>query len=334
MGGNVGLEEKDFLRETYATQGLNFYDPAEPDERDQSKYKQDHRITKYKNYGIYAQDTVHLNEFWTVMGGLRYTRQDADLDYVSKSSNANQSADAFVSQAGIVYKIFAGTSLYASYGESFNPNSVEDKDSNGNGFDPEEGRQYEIGTKSNIFTDKTNLTLAYFDIKKSNLVEENIYTGENELLGEIKSTGVEAELLAMPLDNWQIKLGYAYVDSKISANPDQNIQGNQTPLSARHDAYFWTRYNLPYRIQGGVLGSTLGVNYESARYTASDQTTRVTLPGYTTVDLGVHYKIATYRLSLNVENLFDQAYYVGGTNDSRLYTGDPRNIMLSLSGQL
>ncbi|MDH5903076.1 TonB-dependent siderophore receptor [Vibrio splendidus] len=332
FGGNIGLEKRDFLRETYATTTVDFDNPQDTSDRDESSYKQDHRITDYTNYGLYVQDTVYLNEHWTLMGGLRYTRQDVDFDYVSKSTTDTQSTDAFVSQAGIVYKVVEGTSLYASYGESFNPNSVEKKDVNDDAFDPEEGSQYEVGTKTNLINDRTNLTVAYFDIEKSNVVDKND-NGDYELLGAIRSKGIETELLAMPLDNWQVKLGYAYVDSEISENPDASIQGNRTPMTAYHDAYVWTKYNFPYQVAGGVVGTTLGANYEGARYTSEDPSDRVELPAYVTVDIGVHYEVNEYRASLNVENLFDEEYYVGGTDSHRLYTGDPRNITLSFSGK-
>lgn len=153
------------------------------------------------------------------------------------------------------------------------------------------------------------------------------------MLGEVRSKGVETELLMKPLENWQVKLGYAYVDSEISENPDASIQGSRTPMTAYHDAYFWTKYNFPYQIAGGVVGTTLGANYEGARYTSEDPSDRVELPAYMTVDVGVHYEVKDYRLSLNVANLLDEEYYVGGTDSHRLYLGDPRNVTLSVSGK-
>lgn len=333
IGSSIGFEKKDFARETYATTNVDFYDPNDLTARDEGAYKLNHRVTEYSNYAVYAQDTLYLSEQWVLMGGLRYTRQDVDFDFVSKGTTDTQSSDAFVSQAGIVYKIIPGTSLYASYGESFNPNSIEKLDVNDNSFEPEQGRQYEIGSKTNIFNNKSNLSIAYFDIKKSNVVEKSLDTDQYELLGEVKSSGVEVELLMMPVENWQVKLGYAYVDSRITANSDADIEGNRTPLTALHDAYFWTKYNFPYEVAGGVLGTTLGANYESSRYTDEDKTQRVELPSYTTVDIGVHYEFDNYRTSLNVENLFDELYYLGGSGDSRIYSGDPRNITLSLSGK-
>ncbi|WP_321283134.1 TonB-dependent siderophore receptor [uncultured Vibrio sp.] len=332
LGGNIGLEKRDFLRETYATTTVDFTNPQDVTGRDQSAYKVDHRITDYTNYGLYLQDTVYLSEKWTVMGGIRYMRQDVDFDYVSKSTDDTQSTDAFVSQAGIVYKIVDGTSLYTSYGESFNPNSVEKKDVNDDAFDPEEGRQYEVGVKTDLLNSNSNLTVAYFDIEKSNVVEKNS-SGDYEFLGEVRSKGVETELLMKPLENWQVKLGYAYVDSEISENPDASIQGSRTPMTAYHDAYFWTKYNFPYQVAGGVLGTTFGANYEGARYTSEDPSDRVELPAYVTVDVGVHYEVKDYRLSLNVANLLDEEYYVGGTDSHRLYLGDPRNVTLSVSGK-
>ena len=333
VGVNVGFERKDFKRETYATTDVDFYDPDDLTERDEDSYSLNHRVTDYMNYAAYLQDTIYLNETWTVMGGVRYTRQDADFERVDTGATATSSSDAFVSQGGVVYHLTEATSLYVSYGESFNPNSIEDTDEDGNNFDPERGRQYEVGTKTDLFNNKANLSIAYFDIKKDNVVEENETTGEDELLGVVKSTGVEVELLILPVENWQVKLGYAYVDARITDNPDENIEGNRTPGSALHDAYVWTKYNFPYTIADGIVGTTLGANYESARYTDEDSTDRVKLPGYMTIDLGLHYEINDYRASLNVENVFDELYYTGGSGDTSIYAGDPRNITFSLSGK-
>jgi iron complex outermembrane receptor protein len=333
VGVNVGFERRDFERETYATTDVDFYDPEDLTDRDQDSYSLNHRVTDYMNYAAYFQDTIYLNETWTLMGGGRYTRQDVDFERVDTGATASSSSDAFVSQGGVVYHLTEATSLYASYGESFNPNSIEDTDADGNNFDPERGRQYEVGSKTDLFNNKANLSVAYFDIKKDNVVEENEITGEDELLGVVKSTGVEIELLMLPVENWQIKLGYAYVDARITDNPDENIEGNRTPGSALHDAYVWTKYNFPYKIANGIVGTTLGANFESSRYTDEDSTDRVELPSYTTFDVGLHYDVDKYRASLNVENLFDETYYVGGSGDTNIYAGDPRNITLSLSGK-
>jgi len=332
LGANIGLETRDFLRETYASYTVDFYNPTDLSDRDESAYTENHRITEYTNYGIYAQDTINLTNQWSVMGGLRYVRQDVDFERVDTGDTDAQSSDAFVSQGGIVYKATDSTSVYASYGESFNPNSIENLDEDDEIFDPEEGRQYEVGVKTNLLNDKTNLTIAYFDIKKTNIIEEDPNTGYDELIGEVNSTGVEVELLMLPVDNWQVKLGYAYVDSRVSGNPDDNIEGNRSALNALHDAYFWTKYNLPFKVSGGILGTTLGVNYESERYTSSDETDRLKLPAYATVDIGLHYELDQYRASLNIENLFDELYYEG-RNDTELYAGDLRNITLSLSAK-
>jgi len=340
FGANIGTEESDFKRETYAKTTVDFYAPSDLTATDQSAYVLNHRITKHKNYGLYAQDSIALSQSWSVMAGLRYTRQDTEYNDVqanaSRGTSSQQrltsSSDAFVSQAGVVYKIMPDSSLYLSYGESFNPNSIEDTDANGDTFEPEEGRQYELGIKSTLFNDTTSLNIAYFDIEKSNVVDEN-EAGDNELLGKVISTGIEAELLMMPVENWQIKLGYAYVDANVSGSLDPAINGNRVAGSALNEAYVWSKYNLPNEIAGGLVSATLGINYESSRYTSSDVDTRVELPSYTTVDIGVHYEFGDYRTSLNLENITDELYYIGGSKDSRLYVGDPRNITLSVSGK-
>ena len=68
---------------------------------------------------------------------------------------------------GIVYKPLKELSLYASYSQSFNPNT-EATSASGKPLEPERGEDYEIGVKAELLG-SILLTLAYFDITKQNV---------------------------------------------------------------------------------------------------------------------------------------------------------------------
>ena len=57
----------------------------------------------------------------------------------------------------------------------------------------------------------------------------------------------------------------------------------------------------------------------------------VKLPGYTTVDAMVGYKVAGLDLQLNVNNLFDREYIVSGhgTAPNLNLPGAPRNVQVT-----
>nr|WP_321358911.1 TonB-dependent receptor [uncultured Hyphomonas sp.] len=291
------------------------------------------RITDYLNYGAYIQDVANLTDWLSVMVGGRYDRQDVDFTEQVSGFTDDQTSDVFLPQGGVVIRPNDVLSLYASYTESFNPNSVQNRDANGNPFDPEKGEQTEAGIKATLFEERLNLTLAAFDIEKTNIVETNI-NGDLQLLGGLESQGAEFEMQALPLENWQIRFGYAYTDSVISQSPDETLIGQRNAFAPVHDAFFWTRYNLPREVWNGTVGASIGVNYESDRVTNASPATQVELPGYTRLDLGFYYEAERYRVALSIENITDATYYTGGTRDTRIFPGDPRLLVLSIKAKL
>lgn len=335
VGVNGGYEKADYERIRFGSvvsPNISVFDPVYGGSPTALTAGTD-RITEYTNYGAYVQDVVDLTDWLSVMVGARYDTQDVDFVEQVSGFTDSQSTDAFLPQAGIVIRPNEVLSLYASYTQSFNPNSVEQRAADGSAFDPEEGEQVEIGLKTTLFDERLNLTLAHFDIEKSNIVETNI-DGDNELLGALESTGFELEMQALPLDNWQVRLGYANVDSIISESPTASLIGARNAFAPEHDAFFWTRYNIDRPVFGGVVGASLGLNYESERFTNASASSQVELPAYTRADVGFYYDVGRYSLALNIENLFDETYYTGGSNDTKIYPGDPRLITLSLKVDL
>lgn len=333
LGINAGSEKRDFERIRFGASvspDINILQPILGEGEPLVIQSSSDRITDLWNYGAYIQDVMHLNEQWVVMAGLRYEKQEVDFTEQVSNFTDEQNSDSWVPMAGVVFKANPHLSVYASYGESFNPNSVERSDESDQKFDAEQGEQFELGLKAFMFEDKANISLAYFDITKDNIVERN-ENGDYELLGELESSGVEIEFLAQPIDNWQIKAGYAYVDSIVAKSPTITTEGNPVEFAPENDFYLWTRYNVDQTIKGWLTGFSLGINHESTRFTSSDTLTRVKLPSYTKVDAAVYFEQKNYAISFNIENIFDKRYFDGGTRDTKLYVGEPRKLSLTVS---
>jgi iron complex outermembrane recepter protein len=332
VGVNGGFERADFERIRFGsniTPNINVFDPTYNEGTPVSITKGTDRVTDYYNSGVYAQDTVDFNEYFSVMLGARYDNQYVKYKENNSGYRDNQTTHAFLPQGGVVLRLTEALSLYASHSESFNPNSVEKRAVDNSAFDPEMGRQNEVGLKAALFNEKLNLSMAGFNIKKTNIVQVNS-NGDNELLGGLESKGFELEMQVLPLDNWQIRVGYANTDSIVSSGPDESLIGMRNAFSPRHNGFIWTRYNYPSQLMGGTFGASLGVNYKSKQYTDADPTARVDIPSYSRVDLGFYYDVKKYHLSLNIQNLLDETYYIGGTRDTKIYPGDPRLVTLNM----
>jgi outer membrane receptor protein involved in Fe transport len=57
----------------------------------------------------------------------------------------------------------------------------------------------------------------------------------------------------------------------------------------------------------------------------------VTLPAYTTLDLGATYDFGAARLDLSITNVTDETYYTREFNDFSVFPGEPLQASLRLT---
>jgi catecholate siderophore receptor len=90
----------------------------------------------------------------------------------------------------------------------------------------------------------------------------------------------------------------------------------------KHQASLWNRYELSDAFAAGV-----GIIHQSSQYAAiRTSATTTKLPAFTRVDAALYYDVSDrFQLQLNVENLFDTAYYSDAHNNNNISTGAPIN---------
>jgi iron complex outermembrane recepter protein len=247
--------------------------------------------------------------------------------------------------AGLLFQPTKDWTFYGSYATSFTPIAPNMQDASGVfSFDPETGRQFEIGAKADLMKGKLYFTLALFNIEKENtlaLVTCNAGIAGTcmQSVGAETSRGAEFEMNLRPLRNWQIALGYAYVDAKIdksNAASTAPLVGSQLTNAPKQKANLWSRYDFTDGVVRG-LGIGVGITHVSDQpgnlATAANRKVLV-LPSYTVADLVFYYRFAgKYDLTLKIGNLFDKVYYdsVGSTlADLSVVPGAPRNVTLSM----
>jgi len=198
-------------------------------------------------------------------------------------------------------------------------------------FEPEHANQLEVGIKGNLFSDKLNATLSYYDINVANLVVSGqTFSSQG---GEAQSKGVEIDLNASPVNGLSISAGYSYNQSKITKGDIANVWLDQGKRP------FWagpkTLVNLwaTYKFDEGTLenfGLGFGGNYASDNAILdSDVTGKFVLPEYTVLNSSVFYNSNKFRVALNVNNLTNKDYFNGGW--STLNPQKPRNAVASFT---
>jgi iron complex outermembrane receptor protein len=290
--------------------------------------------------GFFAQDTVHLTNWLSVVGGVRWMEYEqlAGKGRPVFVTNTNLSGDKVLPLGGVIIKLNDQLSYYVSYTQSLKPTSTIALFSGApTGFvvdstiAPEEGTQWETGIKFDV-NKRLSGTFAIYDIEKKNvLVRDDL--GNNVIAirtsAKARSRGVELDVTGKLTDDWSMIGSYGYTDARLEGDP---INGNAKLLNAAmNTASLYLVYDFGDRLPGRLrLGG--GAHYVGDR--PGDSLNSFFLPAYTVADIFATYdtKIdkvpVTYQF--NVKNLFDKVYYTSTTGSAlAVAMGDGRRISLS-----
>jgi catecholate siderophore receptor len=269
--------------------------------------------TESTTFAIYAFDQVKLNEFFELLGSIRYDRFSTDFENLGTTPVTNLSrTDKMVSwRVGGVFHPTKNSSVYAAYGISHNPSAeFSTLSSAGNNaantlLDPERNTTIEVGAKADVLGGKLSLSGAIFRIEKTNL-RIPIDPATNTALvldGLARVDGIELGAAGKLTDQWQVFAGYSYLDSEIVKTTDLSQLGRQLPNTPPHNFTLWTTYDVtPQWTVGG------GLQYAADAYVNPANTSYV--PEYVKIDLMTSYKVAkNAMLQLNIYNLTDELYY-------------------------
>lgn len=200
-----------------------------------------------------------------------------------------------------MYLFDSGLAPYLSYAESFEP--VSGTDFGGSPFEPETGRQKEIGVKYQPPGQDSFLTLSAFDLRRQNVTTTDpVNTGFSVQTGEVTSRGIELEGRASLGGGLDLIATYSYTDAEVTKSNGTDL-GKRPVRTPEHMASLWLDYTLQEGDFAG-LGFGAGARYIGSTYGVSTNTFEV--PAFTLFDAAVHYDWQDFRFSLNAANLFDQ----------------------------
>jgi catecholate siderophore receptor len=143
--------------------------------------------------------------------------------------------------------------------------------------------------------------------------------------GSQRTRGLELGATGSLTPAWQITAGYALQDAEITSRTAQAEPGATVPVVPTHTLSLWNRYQV-HRL----VGFGLGVIYQDEMFAAIDNA--VTLPGFTRFDAGVYFDLTRdLHAQVNVENLFDEEYFVTSHSNNNISPGSPRAVRASLT---
>jgi iron complex outermembrane receptor protein len=286
---------------------------------------------------FYLQDQITISDnLIVVLGGRLDSVQQNYEDFIDPQFSFNRTQTAFSPRAGIVFKPEDNLSLYASYSQSFKPLALRSTSRNlttnerivGEPYDPERGRQFEVGFKADLLGDRLSATLALYHLTRTNVdTTSGTDTLVRDQVGEQRSQGVELTVGGEIVPGWNIIGSYAYTDAVITQ--DEAFEaGTRLPNVPRHAASLWTTYEIQEGALEG-LGFGIGLFYQGER--EGDLREPFTLPGYLRTDASLFYRRDRFSIALNFKNLFNASYYEGARNIVRVIPGAPFSLSATVS---
>jgi iron complex outermembrane receptor protein len=286
--------------------------------------------TYYHLHAGYVQDQLRLGRFQALLG-LRYERY-TDLVGYKTAAETPVYQHALLPRAGVVFTANNHVNIYGTYVQGYNPQTAATiaNPNAGGPFNPLTSNMLEVGAKSSWLQDRLSITAAAYRIEQRNVLYNANDAGQPDLLRQVGaevSKGIELDVLGQLSLNWSITASYAYNEAAISESPLAAEVGAQKPNAPRHLANLWTRYSLD---QGALSGLGFGFGANMATVRTLSLNTAQTIPAYTLLNAALYYRLNRVNLQLNVNNLADRTYWVGGYDYIRLFPGAPRNFLLTL----
>ncbi|MGC0391739.1 TonB-dependent siderophore receptor [Bradyrhizobium sp. USDA 241] len=331
------IDRHDLIRQ--ATPSFNFYNPVyglvTPGTTVSATDGE--QTDKLGTRSFFAQDTFHLTNWLSVVGGVRWMEYEqlAGKGRPRFVTATNLSGDKVLPLGGVIFKLNDQLSYYVSYTQSLKPTSVIPPFTAGFVIDstiaPEEGTQWETGLKFDV-NKRLSGTLAVYDIQKKNvLVLDDIGGGKSaaRTSGAARSRGVELDVTGRLTDEWSMIGSYGYTDARLINDP---VVGNAKLFNVpMNTASLYLVYDFGDRLPGRLrLGG--GAHYVGDR--AGDSANTFFMPAYTVADIFATYDTKIDHLPVtyqfNVKNLFDKLYYTSSTGSAlNVAIGDARRFSLS-----
>ena len=240
-------------------------------------YDQDARLD---SIALFGDATIPLGDRFSIIGGVRYSRDDKTYRVTNTRGMAplrgdeffdvttQQSWDDVTYRGGLNFKPNDDHLLYAMVSRGFKSGGFQDTPSSAidaaTAFDPETAVQYEIGQKSRFFDGRLiwNNTLYWIDYRdlqtRQSQPDGSIITNN---AGKATIKGYETQLTARLFDGLNLSAAYAYTDARFDEFDDAGIDraGNRISRTPKHKVTLSPSYTAAL---GDRTELTVAVDYQ------------------------------------------------------------------------
>jgi iron complex outermembrane recepter protein len=294
------------------------------------------------SYGIFGEATYAWQNGLSLTAGIRYSKDEKAYDYSHTgypvsgdydppitapegfTAKADDSWDAWTPNVVLSYqrtddqlyyaRIARGykSGGFAAEGDALNPEVAAVP------FDPEYAMNYEVGAKLDLLDRRLRFNpvlywTEYTDLQTQQLVTINPDAPPDNVIvnaGAARARGLELEVVAVPLDGWQLYGNYAYLDCEFTEDlivDGENQKGNTCRRSPENSFNLGTRFDFAL----GTLGmANIDINYswQDSLYFDNDNNSRTEVDSQYTLDAstGLTANDGRWQVTLWGKNLTDE----------------------------
>ena len=287
-----------------------------------------------ESFAVYAQADIKIGNNGTLTLGARYTDEEKTVDFQGTVNSAgmvaagiplSQSEQEITPRIAYAHKFTDNFMMYASATNGFKSGGWNARGSSSDAlqaFAPETIWSYELGMRGDWVDGRlrTNITLFYSDLED---LQTTSATPDGQFLttnaGGLEVPGIEAEITALPTDNWQIfaALGWQNAEYKDlpggCVTPNANLAAYDAdcniaePKRSPHQTYT-IGTSVDFSLGGVTVTPNIMLRYLGSQYPGTRNL------GYnesvTLLNAGVKLSMADSRWELNLEckNCGDKTY--------------------------
>lgn len=313
------------------------------------RINENNRIFETQSTAVFGEVTWHITDAWSLTGGARYTKDEIDNDVFGVVAFEDAIPDAsgsedftnFSPKLSLRYMPSDDLTVYATYSEGYKSGGLDFNGGIRTDFDEEQLNSWEIGFKSTLADGRVRLAGAIFSLDWEDLqVQTNFLADPTKIesavsktlnAGEASVEGAELEFLALLSEGltWAVNLGY--MDASYDDFPGVNLPGGNIvdlsgldlPKTPEWTASTVLDYTTPIgdslegfaRFEWNYRSSTKGDLEGVAAKQLGLPNFPYNIDSYDVANLRLGVKGENWRVNAYVENLFDEEYY-SGTSDN------------------
>lgn len=280
--------------------------------------------------GTYVQDQMQFGG-WRAVVGARHDWTKQGTDNLLANTSSDESNEATTYRAGLLYLFDNGVAPYVSYSTSFEPTVGVGAD--GKPFVPSTARQYEVGLKYQPPSTQALFTASVFDIEQHDALVPDLL-GFSTQEGTIRSRGLELEARGRVTPSIELISALTLLDTRVTQAALPENDDKRPQAVPNYFASNWVNYDF---LSGVLTGLKLGAGVRVVGASYADNANHVKADGYTLIDAAVRYDVGAtipslkgLEARLNLNNVFDKAYYSSCSSDYYCQYGNGRQVLAGL----